>query len=223
MPTLQEKSLMESSVQLTDKAPLIEAVVYSPEEELVKKRLHAEIQYAIQQRDSTHDEFDGQSYIQWWEADEKAANSFIPPKKNKEDANLVTGTTREKMMAILAAVQNLNLTPDVQAFDSQDLELVELGEGIEEIMQKTEYLEGDDEKKLLRQFELLKQGTAFVEDVWIEDSYLAKKLTGKFSGKLDIKWTSRMKKRLPRPERSVLCGLNVYLGDITQFDIDKQP
>lgn len=201
----------------------IEKVDYTPEEEARIKTLNKEINYAMQQRDAPHDEFDGQDYVAWWEANEKATLSYIPPKKNKEDTNVVTGTTREKIMAVLAMLQNLNLSSDVQAFDDQNLELVELGESIEEIMQKTEYLEGDDEKKLLRQYELLKQGTVFVEELWVEDSYLEKKLKGKFSGKLDMEWSERTRKRMPRPERNIISGLNVFMGDITQFEMRKQP
>lgn len=196
---------------------------YSEEEKLYLGKLKAEISHAINQRDKKHDEFDGMSYVEWWESNEKAANSFIPPKKNKEDTNIVTGTTREKIMAFLAALQNLNLSSDVQAFDDQNLEIVSLGEAIEEIMQKTEYLEGDDEKKLMRQFELLSQGTVFVEEMWIEDAMVKKRLNGKFTGKIKTEWSTSTKKKLPHPERQLLNGLNVYLGDVTQFYMENQP
>ena len=206
-----------------DEKSMIEPAKYSEKEEERLKLLQREINYAMEQRDSQHDEFDGMDYVTWWESNEKAAMTYIPPKKNKEDTNVVSGTTREKMMAILAMLNNLNLSSDVQAFDDQNLEMVELGEAVEEIMQKTEYLEGDDEKKLLRQYELLKQGTVFVEELWIEDSYLDKKLSAKFTGQIDISWTNRIKQRLPHPERNLISGLNVYLGDITQFDMSKEP
>lgn len=219
---MPEKLLEQSGYNISSPQE-VETVTYSEEEEKRFGQFVVEIEHAREQRDSVHDEFDGQDYVSWWEANEKAANTFIPPKKNKEDTNVVTGTTREKLMAILAAIQNLNLSPDIQAFDSQNLELVALGEAIEEVLAKTEYLEGDDEKKLLRQYELLKQGTVFVEELWIEDSYLEKELKRKFTGKLDVEWTTRVKKRLPRPERTILSGLNVYLGDVSKFDMREQP
>ena len=224
MPTQQE--YLAQSPLVTDPKDAVVAIVsptYLDTEKSYLDRIKLEIQHAINQRDTKHDEFDGMSYQEWWESNERAANSYIPPKKNKEDTNVVTGTTREKITAILAAVQNLNLSSDVQAFDDQVLELVELGEAVEEIMQKTEYLEGDDEKKLMRQYELLVHGTAFVEELWVEESGLQKKLKGKFTGKLDVEWSQRVKKLLPHPERQLLTGLNVYLGDITQFYMEKQP
>ena len=94
---------------------------YSKEEQERFGLLRYEIQQARILRDTMHDEFDGQSYVTWWEANEKSANTFIPPRLNKEDTNVVTGTTREKLMAILAAVYNLNLSPDIQAFDDHEI------------------------------------------------------------------------------------------------------
>jgi hypothetical protein len=47
---------------------------------------------------------------------------------------------------------------------------------------------------------------------------------GKFSGKLnDIKWKTKIKKAFARPSRNIIQGLNVYLGDITKYNIQDQP
>lgn len=45
------------------------------------------------------------------------------------------------------------------------MEVEKLGEDIEDIIIKTREVEDDDEKIIMRQYEMMKQGTVFVEDV----------------------------------------------------------
>jgi len=185
----------------------------------VKKRL----ELARDLRNQPHDEFDGMTYVQYHESNEKGANTYIEPKKNKYDNNFQSGTIRSKLMTLLSSISNLNLSPDISAFDSDDVEINRLGNAMEQIIFKTEELEGDEEKKILRQYELLKQGTVFVEEVWKEQYKIVNTSKKKFDGKLEGNWNKKLKKCLPLPERNIISGLGVYLGDIRQYDIEKQP
>lgn len=185
----------------------------------VKKRL----EFARDARNEARDEFDGQNYTQYHASNEKGANTYIEPKKNKYDNNFQSGTIRSKLMTLLSSISNLNLSPDISAFDSEDVEINRLGNAMEQIIFKTEELEGDEEKKILRQYELLKQGTVFVEEVWKEKYKMVNTSKKKFSGKLEGDWNKKLKKDLPQPERNIISGLGVYLGDIRQYEMEKQP
>ncbi len=219
MPISLESPLIESLKQ-----ELIDRPTYSFDEDIYLGELKKKLELARDMRDATHDEHDGMDYVSNYEANERAANTFIPPKKNKEDSNFTSGTVRQKLFTLLSALINLNLSGDISAFDDEAMQVQSLGDAMEDVILKTEELDNDDEKKYLRYFELLKQGTVFVEELWDEKKMKEKTLNKKFDGKLNSAiWNTRIKKAFARPTRNILPGINVYLGNITQYDINQQP
>lgn len=204
---------------------IIPTVDYSEEEIKFRSRLLTEMMDARNQRETTHDEFDGQTFSQYCESNRKLANAYIQPKRNKQDTNYVSGTIRQKLTAILSLINNLSLTPEVMAYNSDMIQEVTLGQGIEDIILKTEQLDNDDEKKLARQYTLIEQGTVFIEECWYDKWILEKELNKPFDGTNtdSISWITRKKKIDSLPTRNILVNENVFLGDITQPDIRKQP
>ncbi len=197
---------------------------YTDEETLYLNRLQMKLERARDMRDSKHDEFDGMSFVEHWQMEEKIANTFIEPKANKSDSNYQSGTMRDKIFDFLSELINLDLSPDIHAFDENEMEITRLGHALEKVIDKTEELDIDDEKKLMRWYELVKHGYVFVEEIWKEKWAFRAKWIKKFEGKIkDVKWKKRLKLIYARPERNILSGLNVYLGDITQYDFNKQP
>src|SRR5581483_7001256 len=160
---------------LPDEKKLEKQVPYSEKEKEYAGYLQTRLQIARDQRNQNHDEFDGMTYMQWYESNLKGANSFIAPKKNKEDTTFVTGTTRQALLAMIAKISQLNLSPEIKAFDKNDHE---------------------DEKKLLRQYELFSQGTAFAEEVWTEEFRSNKTLNQKkWEGQIkDVDWKENLEK-----------------------------
>ena len=186
--------------------------------------LQVRLQNARNDRDVTHDEFDGMDYVTRYEDEERVANSFIPPKKNKSDTNFISGTIRHKLMALLSAINALNLEPDDSAYNKDDTQINELGNAINVVRDKANELDNDEEKKVIRQMELLKHGSVFVEDTWKVEWRKEKTLNKKFTGQVDgITWKTKLEKIYENPCRTVLDGRSVYLGDITQPFINKQP
>lgn len=209
--------------ELLEKPDLTPRPDYSEDEREYVSALHKKLKEARDQRDQTYDEWDGMDYITHYEANEKAANTFIPPKKNREDTNFQSGTIRQKVFALLSALVNLNLSPDIETYDKEGLRIQALGNAMEDIFDKSAELDGDEEKKYLRHYELLKQGTVFVEEVWDEKRKKVKKMKGKFKGKLKVDWDEKVEKAFAHPSRNVIPGPNVYLGDMTKYDISDQP
>lgn len=212
------------------KSPLLETQItqidppdYSESEETYLKGLRKRMESARNARDTQHQEFDGMDYVTYYNLNERLANTYVEPKKNKEDSNFQSGTIRTKLFALLSSVVNLDLSGDISAFDKNGFKVQSLGDAMEDVILKTNELDTDDEKKLLRQYELLKHGTVFVEEIWDERSKKEKKLSGKFTGKLDVKWETKIKKAFARPSRNIIFGLSVYLGDITKYNIADQP
>ena len=218
MPTKEKESpLLETIAEIIDKP------VYSTEEETYLKGLHKRMENARNTRDETHTEFDGMSYSEYYNLNERLANTYVEPKRNKEDSNFQSGTIRTKLFALLSSVVNLDLSGDISAYDKNGFKVQALGDAAEDVILKTNELDGDDEKKMMREFELLKQGTVFVEEIWDERSKKEKKMSGNFTGKLDVKWNTKLKKAFARPSRNIIPGINVYLGDMTKYNISDQP
>lgn len=195
----------------------------SEEEKEYVSNLQKRLEEIERQYQEPRTEWDGMTYAQQYEANEKSSNTYIEPKKDKYDNNFQSGTVQSKINSVGSAILNLNLSPDISAFNDDNNEIESLGNATENIVYKTEELEGDEEKKVLRQNELLKQGTVFVEEVWKSKDVVEKKLKGKFNGQMGIEWSETIKKTLPQPERNTLSGLGVRLGDIRQYFITNQP
>lgn len=219
-PKTEEKSVLLENDKETEQPPYID------EEKTYLSRLISRVENAINMREQEHPEFDGMTYSDYYDQNQKLANTFIEPKKNQEDSNFQSGTARDKMLAFLAPINNLNLSPDVSAFDQENVMIGTFGQTMEDTNLKTEEMDGDEEKKHLRQFELFSQGAVFVEDVWDERWMKDKKIIGggKFTGQVKgISWTTRLKRMFSRPTRNLLSGLSVFLGNIRQYDFTLQP
>ncbi len=222
--TKTKKSQIETESPLVKtKDDIIDPPKYSDDEEIYIRGLRKKLEHARNSRDTTHREFDGMDYITKDQLEEELANSELRPKKNKEDTNFISGTIRTKLFYLLASITSLDLTGDIIAFDKNGLKIQALGDAMEDIVLKTNELDQDKEKKQIRQYELLKHGTVFVEEIWDARSQKDKKMQGEFTGKLDLKWETRIKKAFARPSRNVIPGINVYLGDITKYNISDQP
>lgn len=209
---------------LEDSDHSIEAPVYTAEQTLYLSGLQKRLEIAHTNRNMAHDEFDGMDYITRYEDEERLANSFIPPKKNKQDTNFISGTIRHKLLALLSSINILNLDPEYSAFDSKDIKINELGDAMDIVRQKADELDQDEEKKMLRQMELLKHGTVFVEKVWQVEYRKSKILDQKFDGKVTgATWKTKIEKAYEGVCSTVLDGRSVYLGDIRQPFISKQP
>ncbi len=199
-------------------------VAYSDDENSYIGKILSRILIAKNARDTTRVELNGETYLSWFRNNEAIANTTILRDKINKDLAVFSGTVEQKLLTILSEVNRLNLTGETRVFDKDNNELQELGMALTDIVHKTEEIEGDTEKKLIRQMELLKQGTVFIQDNWVKKWEKKKVLKGKFSGKITgTDWDTKLEKVFDGPVRSVLYGPGVYLGNIREFEIKNQP
>lgn len=193
--------------------------------------LEIRLSRAQEARDRVWPEFTDKTYLTYFEQNEKIANTYLEPKKNEDDVKIASGTIESKLNTLLSHIDNLNLTPEVRAFDREDVPMRDLGTAMTDIMDKLAEHDGgvdggDSEKRMLRQRELLKQGTVFVQDSWCKKYQTKKKLAKAFNGKFrqdaDF-YATRLVKVFEGPDRRLLYAPNVYLGDPTVFSMDDQP
>lgn len=180
-------------------------------------------------RDRNWPEFSNKTYLQQYQDNEKISITYLEPKKNEDDVQIASGTIESKLNVLLAHIDNLNLTPEIRAFDKDSVPLRDLGTAFTDIFDKLAEHDGgldtgDAEKRMNRQKELLKQGTVFVQDKWCSKYKSHKVLKRKYDGTFNFDaWDNAWKPYYTGPDRVLLYGPNVYLGDITQFAMDEQP
>jgi len=212
-----------SILQVKDREPT-PTLEYTDQERTYISNLQKRLEDARNVRNSTHKEFDGCTYEMYHQVNESIANTYLQPIKNKGETQFQSGTLRTKMMSFLSSFLSLNLGADISAYNEDEVIINALGNAMEDIIEKTEELENDEEKQMLRWYELLKQGTVFLEELWQEKWETNKKVTaGFFGNKTGVKWDTTRKKQDGRPVRHIISGLSVYLGDMRQYESKNQP
>lgn len=197
---------------------------YSDNEMKYMSAVKSRMEKARDDRDTEHQELDGMTYLQYDELNEKLANTFIGKRTNKNDVNYSSGTVRDKLFAYVAAINKENLSGGVMAFDREESLISSLGTGMTDIIRKTEELDMDEEKKLMRHYELMKKGDIFVQEMWKKKFKIEKTLNKKFEGSFDgITWQKQLKEYMSIPSRDILYGPGVYLGNIRQYFMTDQP
>jgi len=207
--------------------------IYTEEDKDYLTYLQQRLESAKNQRNGMFNEFNDMTYVEYFDSNEKIANTFIEEPDDDDDVSVSAGTVESKMDAILSNINSLNLKNDLFVFDKDNNEIQDLKIALEDIIDYTENTEpgadnaGDQEKRKNRQLELLKQGTVFVSEEW-KTTWKTKKTfdmdsyNGEFKMAEDA-WSESLKKRYEGPSRELLYGPSVYLGDITEYYMEDQP
>lgn len=185
----------------------------------------AELNSAYQARQQSYIELDDMKYDQWYLANKKAATGYLRPRVNREDLRIVTGTTREKVNTVVTALLRYNFNHNIEAFDEKDWPNRDLGVGLEALVRKSQKLEEPMwEKKLaLIWTEFVSQGNVFLYEYTHEEEILNKKMKeGKEEDVMKMDWTET-KKVVKRCDVDMIPGVNLYLGNIREYYIDRQP
>ena len=224
MPKEELPKVEKGSVLKKEDFKEVVAPDYSNTEKEYISALQSKLETAQKNRDQNHEEFDNLDFISYWKANEKGANTTIEATSNKGETQFQSGTLRTKMIGLLSSWTTLNMRAEVSAFTEQEILINNLGSSMEDIINKTQEVENDREKQVLRQYELLKQGYVFVEDLWETKWEVIKKvIKGFFGQKKGVEWSTKIKKAMGMPKRKILSGLSVYLGDMRQYFSDAQP
>lgn len=223
--TVSDKSKSLSNLENNNKQ--VPAPKLNEEEMKFRAVIIRDIEKTRDQREQPYPEFDDMTYEEYWTTNAKAANAYIPPKSNEQDVRTTSGTTHEKEQTLLATLLNYDLEPDVEAYDKDDRVVNELGTIMEDMIKKSRKIETPDYeyKRTVIYKELLDQGTVFVEDTQVEFSMPDKEIDRNFdmSDLESVKWTERMAKVYKYCDTNLISGLNVFLGNIREFYIEKQP
>lgn len=231
----KSKSQKEKNKAASDQTPIeavldayqVEEAKYSPKEQEARRAYLQMMERDRTIRESPHDEFNGLTYTERYNSNFKGGNSYSPPRKNKEETSVVTGTTREKKLAVVNAAINLVFDTNFRPFDSDNIEDQQLGEAMTDCVFQANQIEQWDEQKIFAYSELADQGDVFIQDQWVDETRLDKKKIKLSEVNEDIFENFDAKKQLrvtfSGARRTVIPGTQVYLGNIRQFNFKLQP
>lgn len=171
-------------------------------------------------------ELDGMNRAQYYEDNRKKDLSYIPPKKNKQEMRVVTGTTREKDTTLLATLTNLNTQPDITAFDDEDMIVAELGDNMGDLVKKSREIENWDKKRPIIIREMISQGDVFVEETYVEEfrNVPLERLEWNplKDGVSELSFKERLKKIHSGCAVRMVKGNMMYLGDMSVEYVEDQ-
>ena len=183
--------------------------------------------YQISQvRESALPQFDGMGYSRWNETNEMADISYLAPKKNKGDTRITSGITHEKDSSLVSFFLNMRFEGNVRVF-FKNKELTDFGTALTKMVRKSRELEFYDDKRAQFYRNYVAQGTSFAREqyteLWVPDKQIVGEIVD--PTKLDeVKWIEKGFKKINCGCESVLVdGKKVFLEDIRQPDIQKQP
>jgi len=152
------------------------------------------IKEAREQRNQPREEFDDMTYEQDYYYNKKAGNAYLPKKNNDDEVRVNTGTIEKKVEVLINEVMAMNLQPEGTVYDKEDNEIRNLGKDFIDIVKRTNEQEKDDDFWIEFLKELLTQRAVFVQEANVTQHYFNTTIN--------------------RPEKKLLSGLRVYLGDI---------
>ena len=224
MPEIKQKPLVSKLLPSKEELEDFAVPDYNDEEKEYIKRLQKRLEKAKRLRDEPREEFDNNSYADYYNANEKYANTYLESKKNKGETTFQSGTLRTKMMSFINAFQAMNISTEITAFGENNLPIQALGTAFEDINDKIDELENDEERKMLRQYEMVKQGSIFIEETYENITETHKTISsGEFGQVKGVKINVKEVSSEGKFKRTIISSISVFLGNLRKYFIEEQP
>jgi len=214
------------------KAVDLPADMYTPEEKEYLGYLQKRLEEAKNQKFIPWPELNNLTWPKAVDQNEQLANTYVEQKVEKDDIVVSAGTLESKLDTLLSNLNNLDLSPEVLSFDKESMPDTKAGKAMTELLCICAEMDGadgagDDDKKMMRQRELLKQGTVFVQDQWLKKFEQKGKKDKSYDGRFKGYDPEKLKKTIELvydgPHRDIIHPDNMYLGNMRMFYMDDQP
>lgn len=196
---------------------------YTPIESTYRNRIISGLQNSLKIRELNHMELDGKTYWEYYLINRQQDYAYNPPKRSAADVRLNSGVIHEKDSTLQSIVTDMNFQPKVRVFDKDDELLEDVSAVFTAKLKKT--LIQDDFKEKLSEFVRLNisQGNVFV-NLYRNKKYTTKKVkVNKTDDPTQLKWKTVVEEQDFGCTAESIPNTAVYLSDILQKDIKKQP
>ncbi len=208
----------------------------SPDEKKYSLSLFSKIEKMRELRENKYKQFNNLTYSERYDMNREIGlgyndlsvflQSNNADKQLIEASNMSATTPRNKVTAELSHLLQFKYEPDVEAYDKENQLVEHLGENLEHLVVKSREFEKWDEKKIEIYKEFLEQGNVFVMEVFTKVSKVIHDNGGWIVG-------DRIKDYAPDAnslvkydmllESKLFPSKNIYLSNLRQRDIQKQP
>jgi len=194
-------------VQNLDKMMEVAELIMEPEAFRQHKQILERLERAKNLKQQRYKYYDGMIFDEDYATNENLKNTFLTPKANETEVRINTGTAEKKLDTIKNELLTMNLSQEIRAHDQDDLEIMDLGEDMSSVVDRTNQIEKDDD--FWEEFldELLSQRIVYVRENFVERTY------------------KRGQKKVQMAMKELMSGLQVFPGDWTlpAYKWDDQP
>lgn len=135
---------------------------YSPAEVNYRNDILNKLQMSYNIRERSHSELNDKTYSEYYLINRQQDMAYNPPKKNPGDSRLVTGITHEKDNTIQQLIVDMNLQPQLEAYDQDDPEMKDWASFLTSLVKKSLKKEGFKKKFADYVRVNISQGNAFI-------------------------------------------------------------
>lgn len=160
---------------------------------------------ALKQQRSKY--YDGMTAEEDYISNENLKNTHLTPKLNVSEVRVNTGTAEKKLDAIKNELLTMHIQHEVRAFDQDDMEVVNLGDDMGDIVSRTNQMEKEDDLMEEVIDEILSQRVVYLRETYQPTTYM------------------RGKETIAICKKEFRSGLQVFPGDwtIPAYLWDTQP
>ena len=202
---------------------IAKGVPYSDEELEQRSHIICELNDAYNQRQQRYTELDDMTYDQWYIENKKAASGYVKPRTNPHDVRTNSGVIREKTTSLLSNLLDYDFEPDIEAFDEYSQPDKDFSSIAEDMVKRSREIEKYDEKRPIFYKEYCDQGNLFVWERFVEMWQIEKKIKDMSKPIDEIEWDEEEVLADAFCSSEMVSGLNVFLGNIREYDLKKQP
>lgn len=196
---------------------------YSEAELAYRSKILTLLQTSYQTREMPHQELNDKTYSEYYLTNRQQDMAYNPPKKNISDSRLVTGTTHEKDNTVQQLVVDMNLMPQVEAYDSEDPEMKDYATFMTALIKKSLKKEGFKKKSQDYIRINVSQGNVFILEQ-LTKKYETKKIpTNTTEDPFKQKFVTVTEKSDEYCDSMALPNTAVFLPNLLEEDIQKQP
>ncbi len=195
---------------------------YSVTEVTYRNELLSKLQMSYTIRESAHQELNDKTYSEYYLTNRQQDMAYNPPKKNPGDSRLVTGTTHEKDNTVQQLIVDMNLMPEVEAYDMDDPAMKDWATFLTDLVKKSLKKEGFKKKFSDYCRVNVSQGNVFILEERVS-KYEAKKVPiGSAPSPYMQKFNTILEKTDETCESRGIPNTAVYLSNILEPELNKQ-
>lgn len=207
----------------------------SPDEQIFQKKALTRLQKMRDQRERRDKEKNNLSYTESYNLNRECDLAFSDMSllvRNKETQDTITdqyemtsGATRTKDTSLVSHLNSFKFEPDIVAFNNDNKIEFDLGENVEDLINKSLEIENWKNRQIDAQREFISQGNVFLREVIVNKTTRihdnGKWIVGMPVNKYEIDINS-ISKTETTIERQMILGKNVFLSNMRERDIQKQ-